>query len=215
VRQSAAHAWDEVWLEGRGWVRVDPTAVVSPTSLSEQLAGDLPGVGGSAAHLASASWLLISAQAWQAANAWWQDRVVGFNFDRQLNLLDHLGLGSLQWRALAWLLGAGCIVWLAWMAVAQRPRAGRADALGRAWRTLEHKLELSVAARAPHEGPVAFAERVARLRPELGPGLRSLARRYARLRYGPPASSVELAQFRHAVQVWRPRLRRPRTMRRR
>jgi transglutaminase-like putative cysteine protease len=27
VRQSDAHAWTEVWLEGRGWVRVDPTAV--------------------------------------------------------------------------------------------------------------------------------------------------------------------------------------------
>src|SRR3546814_2627099 len=26
VRRSDAHAWAEVWLEGRGWVRVDPTA---------------------------------------------------------------------------------------------------------------------------------------------------------------------------------------------
>src|SRR5215210_3056301 len=30
VRQSDAHAWTEVWLETRGWVRVDPTAVVAP-----------------------------------------------------------------------------------------------------------------------------------------------------------------------------------------
>lgn len=30
VRQRDAHAWNEVWLEGRGWVRVDPTAVVAP-----------------------------------------------------------------------------------------------------------------------------------------------------------------------------------------
>ena len=30
VRQSDAHAWSEVWLKGRGWSRVDPTAVVAP-----------------------------------------------------------------------------------------------------------------------------------------------------------------------------------------
>jgi transglutaminase-like putative cysteine protease len=29
IRQSDAHAWSEVWLAGRGWVRVDPTAAVS------------------------------------------------------------------------------------------------------------------------------------------------------------------------------------------
>lgn len=30
VRQYDAHAWSEVWFEGQGWVRVDPTAAVAP-----------------------------------------------------------------------------------------------------------------------------------------------------------------------------------------
>jgi len=30
VRQYDAHAWTEVWLEGDGWVRVDPTAAIAP-----------------------------------------------------------------------------------------------------------------------------------------------------------------------------------------
>lgn len=30
VRQYDAHAWSEVWLEDRGWVRIDPTAAVAP-----------------------------------------------------------------------------------------------------------------------------------------------------------------------------------------
>jgi hypothetical protein len=215
VRQSAAHAWDEVWLEGRGWVRIDPTAVVSPGSLSQQLAGDAPDGGGATRSFVIVPWLATTAQAWQAANAWWQDRVVGFNFSRQLSLLDRLGLGAMQWRALTWLLGAGGALWLGVMAWMQRPHTVRGgDPLARAWRALERKLEASVAARAPNEGPVAFAERVGQLRPELGPGVRSLARRYARLRYGPPASSLELAQFRYAVRLWRPRLRRGRTLRR-
>ncbi|MBC7757135.1 MAG: DUF3488 domain-containing transglutaminase family protein [Bdellovibrio sp.] len=39
VRQSDAHAWAEVWLQGQGWVRVDPTAAVSPARI-EQGIGD-------------------------------------------------------------------------------------------------------------------------------------------------------------------------------
>ena len=30
VRQSDAHAWTEVFLAGRGWVRIDPTAAAIP-----------------------------------------------------------------------------------------------------------------------------------------------------------------------------------------
>ncbi len=30
VRQSDAHAWDEIWIEGRGWVRIDPTSAIAP-----------------------------------------------------------------------------------------------------------------------------------------------------------------------------------------
>jgi transglutaminase-like putative cysteine protease len=44
VRQLDAHAWSEVWLEGQGWVRVDPTGAVSPErielGISEALRDD-------------------------------------------------------------------------------------------------------------------------------------------------------------------------------
>lgn len=33
VRQYDAHAWVEVWLEGRGWTRVDPTAAIAPSRI--------------------------------------------------------------------------------------------------------------------------------------------------------------------------------------
>ncbi len=38
LRQSNAHAWDEVWLAGRGWVRVDPTAVIPPARVDSSAA---------------------------------------------------------------------------------------------------------------------------------------------------------------------------------
>jgi transglutaminase-like putative cysteine protease len=33
VRNSDAHAWAEIWRPERGWVRVDPTAAVSPVRI--------------------------------------------------------------------------------------------------------------------------------------------------------------------------------------
>jgi transglutaminase-like putative cysteine protease len=33
VRQSDAHAWAEVWLQGKGWIRIDPTAMIPPSRI--------------------------------------------------------------------------------------------------------------------------------------------------------------------------------------
>lgn len=35
VRQYDAHAWSEVWIAGKGWLRVDPTAAVAPQRISQ------------------------------------------------------------------------------------------------------------------------------------------------------------------------------------
>jgi len=37
VRQANAHAWAEVWLEGRGWVRIDPTTAIAPGRVEQTL----------------------------------------------------------------------------------------------------------------------------------------------------------------------------------
>ena len=44
LRQSDAHAWVEVWLDGSGWQRVDPTRWIDTTAeapLSQQLQPDV------------------------------------------------------------------------------------------------------------------------------------------------------------------------------
>ena len=42
IRQSDAHAWAEVWIEGHGWRRVDPTAIVAPERLRRGILDILP-----------------------------------------------------------------------------------------------------------------------------------------------------------------------------
>lgn len=205
VRQSDAHAWAEIWLDGQGWVRVDPTAVVAPERLTRGVDDLLPAGGAISRHVLRAHWIVNTVQAWQAVNAWWQDEFVGFDFNKQRGMLERLGMRDHILRALAALLAIGGSLWLGLIAWGLRPRAAQApDALSRSWRLLERKLRRAAAPRAPHEGPMAYAQRVGLDRPELAGTLTVLARRYARLRYGPAAQPAELEQFRRAVRLLRP-----------
>jgi transglutaminase-like putative cysteine protease len=207
VTQSDAHAWAEVWLDGRGWVRIDPTAVVAPGRLTEELEDLLPAAATGHRRLLDSVWIVNAVQAWQGLNAWWQDEFIGFNFARQLGLLGLLGIRNHDLEALALLLAAGAGIWLAAIAWGLRPRAqpGAEDGLSRSWRALERKLRRLAAPRAAYECPTDYAARVGRAHPELSATLAALARRYARLRYGPAASAAQLEQFRRAVRLLRPR----------
>ena len=205
VRQSDAHAWAEVWLADRGWVRTDPTAVVAPERLTRgryDLAGS--GAGGNA-RLLRAPWLSNALQGWDALNAWWQDQVVGFNFRRQLDLARWLGFADRDWQALAVVLGAGLIGWLLWMSWTLRHvlRRERPDALARAWGRIEVRLRRAGLARAAHEAVLAHAERLALERPAHRATLLPLARHYTQLRYGLPGRAEELSKFLRSARRYR------------
>ena len=206
VRQADAHAWAEVWLSGRGWVRADPTAMVAPERLDREPLQFGAGAGGPGFRLGGASqWLTTLLQGWDALNAWWQDEVVGFNFARQLNLADWLGFGDRDWQTLAIALGVGMSAWLLWIAWSLRrlARASRPDALERAWRRIDQRLRRAGHPRAPPEGVLDYCERLARTHPAAAAALAPLARRYALLRYGPPAPEAELREFRRTARRFR------------
>jgi protein-glutamine gamma-glutamyltransferase len=203
ITQSDAHAWTEVWLDGQGWVRIDPTAVVAPGRLTEELDDLLPAEATGHRRLLDSAWIRNTVQAWQGLNAWWQDQFIGFNFARQLGLLGRLGIRNHDLQALALLLAAGAGTWLALIAWGLRPRAQLAtdDGLSRSWRALERKLRRLAPPRAAYECPTDYAARVGRAHPELSATLAALARRYARLRYGPAPGAAQLEQFRRAVRL--------------
>jgi protein-glutamine gamma-glutamyltransferase len=111
VRQSDAHAWTEVWLESRGWVRVDPTAVVAPgrTGTFQRLAAP-QGVFASAMNTVSPNLLAMFRSSWEAMNNGWNQWILNYTQSRQLNLLRNLGFQSPSWEDLARLLLAVIVV---------------------------------------------------------------------------------------------------------
>ena len=107
VRQSDAHAWAEVWLEGRGWVRVDPTGAVSPGRIGQFQRLQAPrGVLGTAMDAVVNPSLVRSLRSvWEAVNNGWNQWVLNYTQGRQLDLLKSLGMQSPSWQDLVRLLG--------------------------------------------------------------------------------------------------------------
>ena len=105
VRQRDAHAWAEVWLEGRGWVRVDPTGAVAPgrTGSVERLRTPQ---GAIATALGTIDPTLVQRMrdAWDAVNNGWNQWVLNYTQGRQLDLLRNLGFESPSWTDLAYVL---------------------------------------------------------------------------------------------------------------
>jgi len=203
VRQSEAHAWAEVWLEGRGWTRLDPTAVVAPERLRRGILDLLPQELPARARLLASPWLNELLQRWDAANAWWTNHVVRFDLEAQLGLLERLGIRSPDARSLGWTFMVVLCLWLAVIAwhVGRSIRPARPDPLARAYARLCRKLA-RIAPRAPHEGPLAFGAALIAKRPEVRTSVLPLLERYAALRYGPPSPErrgEDIRAFRDAV----------------
>ena len=105
VRQSDAHAWAEVWLAGRGWVRVDPTSAVAPgrTGAFERL--QVPrGVIATALGTVTPNLLAGLRSAWEALNNGWNQWVLNYTQSKQLDLLRNLGFQSPSWEDLSYVL---------------------------------------------------------------------------------------------------------------
>lgn len=122
VRQSDAHAWAEVWLENRGWVRVDPTSVVAPSRTGTLDRLNRPrGVFASAMDTVNPNLAQMLRASWEAMNNGWNQWILNYTQSRQLDLLRHLGFRSPSWEDLARVLIAvvvlvalGAALWSWW-----------------------------------------------------------------------------------------------------
>jgi transglutaminase-like putative cysteine protease len=105
VRQSDAHAWAEVWLEGRGWIRVDPTSAVAPARTGSLQRLQAPrGLIATALEGVSPAALFNLRAAWDAVNNGWNQWVLNYSQTTQLKLLQDIGFTSPDWADLGYVL---------------------------------------------------------------------------------------------------------------
>lgn len=192
VRQSDAHAWAEVWLAERGWVRVDPTAVVAPARIETGIADALPAIeiqGG--LFQSRIDWIRSLRFRWEAMNNAWNQHVLGYDAQRQRDLMNRLGLPDADWKQLASLLGGICALLLAlitgWI-IYRRPHR---DPVVRLWhKALRHLARRQVHC-APWETPLALARRLRTEKPELAEAFDRVVNAYLQARYGPGPDNLK------------------------
>jgi len=188
VRNSNAHAWAEVWIAGRGWLRVDPTAAVAPDRIRR--GESLPPRPGLVAGALSNVDPALAAQLrglWERMDNRWNQWVLNYSRRQQFDLLEKLGVATPDWRdlgiALGALISAAALAgagWALWDRQRQDP-----------WQRLQQRIAARLAQLgvpvAPHEPP---RTRAARVRATLGAAGDPVARALERLdhlRYGPRA----------------------------
>jgi transglutaminase-like putative cysteine protease len=205
VRQYDAHAWTEVWIAGRGWLRIDPTAISAPSRINSNLAAAVP--ANEALPLlarADMAWLKELRYRLDAVTNGWNQWVLGYNPQRQRDLLASLGLKEPDWRSMTAILSVLCgIVLLGLTAWILRNRL-RIDPALAAWRRFTARMARRGIVWREWEGPLAFAERAAAIDPNHGDGIREIAALYAGLRYGPAPRADDLDRFRHRVATFHP-----------
>ncbi len=201
VRQSDAHAWAEVFLAGRGWVRVDPTAAAVPGRVEAGMARTVPQTQALPLMMRERlEWLRGMRDRWEALTHKWNVWVLGYNPDRQRDLMSLVGMRDADWRSLTATLfsalGLMTLVLLAW----SLGRLARPDPVQRAWRRFCRKLAQRGVERALHEGPRDYAARAARALPASRRAILRIGAQYIRLRYGAHPSRPGMQRLRRMVR---------------
>lgn len=206
VRQADAHAWSEVWLRDRGWVRIDPTAAVAPERVQSGIAEALPAsdplpytVRGSLAWLVELR-LQLDTLAFR-----WDQWVLGYGPERQYEFLSRAGMTAPDWRSMAvgLLTGTGVLLLVFALWMLRRPGRGVPDPAQAAYLRFCQKLARAGVPRRAGEGPRDFAERATSLRPEIGPAVEGITDLYVALRYGRGAGPEQFRRLRELVSRFR------------
>ena len=188
IRQRDAHAWAEVYLNERGWARIDPTAAVAPERVSLGFADasprGAPRTGFARDGLSGRFWTQLR-DSFDAVTYGWNQWVLGYSSQQQRSLFDTLGFEDIDYGSLVIALTiALALVTAALAMLLWRTSRPLRDPVSAAYEAFCAKLARIGLARGPTEAPLAYAERVVRMRGDLTNEVRAITKLYGQLRYG-------------------------------
>ncbi|MGR9088033.1 MAG: transglutaminase family protein, partial [Gammaproteobacteria bacterium] len=166
IRQKDAHAWAEVWLENKGWVRFDPTAAVAPERLERNLDVDQLELGGEISFEGddfegslAADWLKQAGLILGSADYNWQRWVINYNSMNQSRILSLFGIEDARGMVVSMAAIIAAILTVLGMFLLLHP-AEPADKALRIYQKYCKKLAKLGWIRQTGEGAMDFAERV-------------------------------------------------------
>jgi transglutaminase-like putative cysteine protease len=192
VRQSDAHAWTEIWIEKRGWVRIDPTAAVSPSRIEQGL-DDALSDEGSSFRIKNRNPIFGNLlYSWDNMQHNWNDWVLNYDRRKQQNFLSKLELGIENWSDMVFalvflLLSVTALFWfIAWY----RERPPRPQAYEMLFNRLLKKLSKKGFRKNPAEDTRAFLQRLPQREFEQREQIAGIIELYNHIKYGRHGAST-------------------------
>ncbi len=191
IHQFDAHSWAEVWLPDQGWVRVDPTAAVSPSRIELGLEMALQEEGSflsdnplTPLRYRNVSWINEMRFQLDALEYYWSKWVLQYDENVQLSLFKNLFGEIKPWRIAGLMLVLMSIILLVVAAVVLKGRGKQRQSEEiRLYLKMCKKLDKTGHTRAQNEGAVAFARRVAEQQPAWKQHLLAATRAFVSLSY--------------------------------
>lgn len=204
ISQSDAHAWAEVWLPNRGWVRIDPTAAVAPERIERGMEGLQQSADGilSPATLNLFESLNIIRFAWASMDHAWHKWVLSYNAFNQNKMFSRFGLKDLESLILG-LIGAVALCLAVTALLVLKPTGVRFDKGLALYLRFCRKLTKAGFKKRVNEGALDFARRVILHRPELGAEILLITGLYHHIRYGRSYCDAELDDLARAIRRFR------------
>lgn len=200
VRQYEAHAWIEVWLDGKGWVRIDPTAAVAPERVTlpfDQLFSDSPEFMSDNAFATyrmqqSLPWLKTWSLRYDALNYNWHRWVLGFHEEQSNLLQDWFGTISILKMLLLLFIPAGvALTFVIWVLL--RVPLRKLNTVDQ--EVIDVSAVLSAVTpflqREAEETVTSYCQRVACSLPVLRSQLENWSALYQQIRYVPESQQIE------------------------
>jgi transglutaminase-like putative cysteine protease len=216
VRQSEAHAWCEVWLDGKGWQRVDPTAVVSPerieyglevsSSVSSMDAGDESGRSDAVRRALRRNFFKqlfeTLEQYWDTINNKWNLWIMSYDIYRQRDFLEELGIQDRSWLTLILIIVVVITVLLFLVSYILRRKTALSHPLLELYRQFCSRLARAGVRRLPWEGPLDFEKRASAEFPRASGEIGRVTRLFIQLRYGKsPVNEQSLKQLKKHISA--------------
>jgi len=185
IRQSDAHAWAEVWLASRGWVRIDPTSAVSPERIESGI-----GVALTDSYLlpllARNDYPLLKKinLNWDALNNGWNQWVLGYDQQKQLDLLSKIMQQKIAWEDIGLILIAvmtGLMLIVSYFLLHTSSIA--LDPVRKTYQQFLAKLKKAGLIKQSHEGAMTFGERAAESLPEQANNIQTISSLFSSIQY--------------------------------
>ncbi len=214
VRQSNAHAWTEVWIENKGWVRVDPTGVLAPDRLTSTAdSALLSGAVGTFLTLQelgiAGKWLNDLRYRFDFYNNLWNRWVMTYSINEQVGFFGSLGIKVTNSEGagkvlLVFLIAVVLIIIVINLSFAIRPQKSGHETTW-AWNSFCRKLAMGGLPREPNQGPADYMKFITAQRPDLTRQVQEIISSYIAIQYEGKKGAESVSRLEALVRQFKPK----------